>query len=523
MGTASESGEFGRESARDLLFRLTETLCGLSCLEDQAGRQYFAGVLSEQLNASVDVRGVKQREDVVILVRTALGVPDGERVLVDVVRVFEGSAAAAVVGQLLAPVAGQLPAGPLSAHDRHAALALLGTVAEGLPAGRLRDCLAGELQFDLPVGLTCAQLFSYAGELNVQPDGLPPAVLLMDHAARLTDIADRRSALSSWAQDWARHAGLLAELEQRRTERVAVEADPSIPRCLVVAVEPARDGTDDVVVRPWLNTVPGRWHPQPGEPETTSLGRLGSTVERALHQVVRLSRAALEVTPVGAEPTPPFVEFVLPYDLLNHDVAGMTFRSGDGSPLPLGLKYGVHLRSLERMRTEDSLVRAQWFERWNTLQTRGIEVHGWRASDPRDPMEWQAALAARPSRTATVLDAPDGGPATEMLKAAIAEGIGLAVWDRRGEFVAERREVVTAVFAAVGKPAQLPVTIHRLRQIAQLHSDGPLLLGRHIAFMWDDPHRLVDMQPLSDLDVVMRDGVGLADSAGTIDSEETPV
>ncbi|MBG0851859.1 hypothetical protein I2W78_08375 [Streptomyces spinoverrucosus] len=87
METAAGLGEFGRASARDLLFRLTEALCGLSCLEDQAGRQYFAGVLSEQLNVPVDVRGVKQREDVVILVRTALSVPQGERVLADVVRV----------------------------------------------------------------------------------------------------------------------------------------------------------------------------------------------------------------------------------------------------------------------------------------------------------------------------------------------------------------------------------------------------------------------------------------------------
>lgn len=524
METAAELGEFGRASARDLLFRLTETLCGLSCLEDQAGRQYFAGVLSEQLNASVDVRGVKQREDVVILVRTALAVPDGERVLADVVRVFEGSAAAAEIERLLSPFGtGPLPEGPLAEQDVNAALVLLGTVAGSLSASGLRDGLAGELHFDLPMGLTSAQLFAYVRELNVQPDGLPPAVLLMEHAARLTRAADRRSALSSWAQDWARRAGLLPMLEQRRVERAAAAADPTIPRCLVVAVEPARDGTGDVVVRPWLNTVPGRWHPQPGAPETTSLGSLGTAVERALRQVVRLSPAAHEVASADAESAPPYVEFVLPYDLINHDVAGMTFRSGDGRPLPLGLKYGVHLRSLERMRTDDSLVRAQWLERWNTLQTRGIEVHGWRASDLRNPGEWQVALAARPSRTATVLDAPDGGPATEVLKAAIAEGIGLAVWDRRGEFRAERREVVTAVFAAVRTPAQLPVTIHRLRRTAQLHADGPLLLGRHIAFLWDDPHRLVDMQPVADFDVGREHGVGHPDSMGTIDSEETPV
>ncbi len=227
------------------------------------------------------------------------------------------------------------------------------------------------------------------------------------------------------------------------------------------------------MVRPWLNTVPGHWQPQPADPRTTSLDGLGSAVERALRQVLRISPAPRGPAPGEAEPAPPYVEFVLPYELLNHDVAGLTVRSGDGKPLPLGLKYGVHLRSLERMRTDDGLVRAQWRERWSTLQNRGIAVHGWRSSDSGGLDEWQTTLAAEPSRTAAVLDAPDGAAATEALKAAIAEGIGLAVWDRRGDFPEERREVVAAVFAAVQKPGRLPVVIHQLRRRAELNAAGP--------------------------------------------------
>jgi hypothetical protein len=62
-------------------------------------------------------------------------------------------------------------------------------------------------------------------------------------------------------------------------------------------------------------------------------------------------------------------------------------------------------------------------------------------------------------------------------------------------FLEERREVVTAVFAAVPTPAQIPSVIHRLRQSAALHTQGPgRFLGRHIGFLWDDPTRLVDIQ-----------------------------
>ncbi|MFG2511312.1 hypothetical protein [Streptomyces sp. NPDC048584] len=500
METASGWDGVGRAPGRDLLFRLTEALCGLSCLEDQAGRSYFAGMLSEELNQHVDLRGAKLREDVVALVRAALSVREGEHILVDVVRVFEGAPAATAFEELLGPGethTDPLP-GPVDHQDLDTACALLRTVQGALPAGALRNVLASDLHLDLPPGLSPVQLFTYATELNVQPDGLPPAVLLIEHAAELTPSPDRRLALHEWASGWARRAGLLAALERRRAERAETTADPTIPRCLVVAVEPARDGSDDVVVRPWLNTVPGRWQPRAAEPETTSLDRLGQAVERVLRQVVRLTPAPNAQPPALSGRTPPYVEFVLPYDLLNHDMAGLTVRSVDGRPEPLGLKYGVHLRSLERMRADDLLVRAQWLERWETLRSRGITVHGWRTSDRTGPDVWQAALASEPSRTAAVLDAPDGGASTEAVKAAIAEGLGLAVWDRRGEFSEERREVVTAVFSSVPTPTQIPIAIHRLRRTAGLDVAGPLLLGRHIAFLWDDPHRLVDIQTADD-------------------------
>ncbi|MEU0459325.1 hypothetical protein ABZ322_41780 [Streptomyces sp. NPDC006129] len=273
-------------------------------------------------------------------------------------------------------------------------------------------------------------------------------------------------------------------------------SDPDIPRCLVVAVEPARDGTGEIVVRPWLNTVPGRWDPQPGEPATTTLDELGTAVQGALRQGARLWSAPLDPDTSGRSQPPPYIEFILPYDLLNHDVAGLTFRIGDGQPLPLSLKYGVHLRSLERMRTDDALVRDQWRERWRTLREHGVLVHGWREPDGVRLGAWQAGLAGEPRHTAVVLDAPTDVLALEALKAAIAEGIGLAIWDRRGVFREERREVVTALFAAAPTPARIPVAVHLLRRNAESEGRGPgELLGRHIGFFWDDPTRPVDFQP----------------------------
>ncbi|MGW7426358.1 VMAP-C domain-containing protein [Streptomyces sp. NPDC054813] len=487
--------ELKRTSDPALLLGLTEVLCELSCMQDPQGRLMFADVLGEQLGAPVDLRGVRLREDAVALTRAVLRVRGGESVLIAVVRILEGMPAADEVERLLVSggvsgLAQSLP-GPLSQQDVSTARLLLDQAADTLPGPAVRDGIADELGIHLPVGLTPPQLFSHVLELNTQPDGLPPAVLVMEHAAASVQVPSRRRALSAWAEEWARRAGLLPELERRRADRLRNRPDPSIPPCLVVMVEPARDGTGEIVVRPWLSSVPGRWHPLPAEPRTTTLDGLGAAVEQSLRQLARLLSASGGDTS-GAVHPPPFIEFVLPHDLLNHDVAGLTYQVGEGQPLPLTLRYGVHLRSLERMRSNDPLLRRQWQERWRALHRQGVLAWEWRQSSAGGVDRSHAVLAAEPNFTAAVLDAPDGGASSSVLKAVIAAGIGLAVWDRRGAFHADRRSVMSAVFASVASAEQLPHAIQRLRRSAELREEGPLLLGRHIAFLWDDPTRLVD-------------------------------
>ncbi|MFF7788201.1 hypothetical protein [Streptomyces sp. NPDC007991] len=496
MRTGAAAGEPGGDGGHqppfELLLQLTEVLSELGCVEDAPSRVQFASLLGGQLGRQVDIRGVRLREDVATLVTAALSAAGGEHVLVGVVRILEGAPAGDELARLIAPVPA-LP-GPLSKEDEKSARVAL--TRGDLPAARLRDGLAEELVgVDLPDGLTPEQLFAHLLEWNAQDDGLPPAVVLLDHAARLARTLDHRLALTAWADDWAGREGLTAELAGRRERRAAVAWSPDIPRTLVVAVEPARDGSTDVVVRTWTNATPGRWDPRPGEPDTIPLDGLGEAVDEALQSGTRLWLVPREPDRSGLQEPPAYIEFILPYDLLNHDVAGLTFAIGDGEPTPLGLRYGVHLRSLERMRTDNAVVRQQWKRRWAALKQHGITVHAWREADARRLRAWQIALAGESRSTAVLLDAPTGAPALEALKAAIAEGIGLAVWDRRGVFMEERREVVTAVFAAVTMPVQLPSVIHRMRRNAESGAeDAVQYLARNVGFLWDDPTRVVDIQ-----------------------------
>ncbi|MBJ6621861.1 effector-associated domain 2-containing protein [Streptomyces sp. DHE17-7] len=54
----------------------------------------FAGLLGDLLGGrTVDLRGIRQREDVVALIRAALNTAGGEHQLVEAVRIFEGELA----------------------------------------------------------------------------------------------------------------------------------------------------------------------------------------------------------------------------------------------------------------------------------------------------------------------------------------------------------------------------------------------------------------------------------------------
>lgn len=96
----------GRERSRlppTALLPVTEALAALPCMEDARGRQQFATVLGEFLALRVDLRGVRQREDVVAIARAALNQEGGQNALLSTVALLEGQRAAAEVGDSLRP------------------------------------------------------------------------------------------------------------------------------------------------------------------------------------------------------------------------------------------------------------------------------------------------------------------------------------------------------------------------------------------------------------------------------------
>ncbi|WP_323137982.1 hypothetical protein [Streptomyces sp. NBC_01433] len=153
------------------------------------------------------------------------------------------------------------------------------------------------------------QRFGYLREVNTQADGLPPALVLVEVIAHQSKAVGGK--LREWSDRWAREAGtdaVEALAERRRGIAAPSRADPEVPRCLVVMVEPADDGSADVFVRHWVNPAPGYWEPVAGEVERATLDALAGAVDRAIGS----GEARWADVPELENEPPVQVEFVLP-------------------------------------------------------------------------------------------------------------------------------------------------------------------------------------------------------------------
>ncbi|QES47516.1 hypothetical protein DEJ50_06425 [Streptomyces venezuelae] len=490
---------------------LVEQLCELDCVRDPGQRVMFGQSVGDYLGSPVDLPGRDARSDTVALVQTVLrrqdvtagletGVDTGLEAVLYAVGLHEGSDIAGRMRQRLLSVWPPEPGpalrlfGAFEDKDVNAARALLAG-HPGLDRNRLHDRLAHELRQDLPRHLTPVDLFEHLVESNAQADGLPPAVIMLEFTALLTPRESDRRRLREWCDTWSAGAGAReALLERRKRIETASVPDPDFPRCLIVMVDPAEDGSPDIWVRHWVNQEAGYWAPVPGAMERATLKTLAAAVERA----VRRGEAFwADADSTGEDTSPIHVEFVLPFTMLNEDMAGLG-RATDGSDaVPIGLRYFVHLRSLERLRARDPAQLRRWRVRWQALKAAAAaRPHGWTAEDHRTGLRiWRNKLVADQQLTAVTFDAPAReGQALEPLKAAIAEGVGVALWDRRDP---SSQQFTAPLTMLLGYPTtQLPATIHRLRTKAETEEDGPQLPGRYVAFLYDSPFRLIDCEEI---------------------------
>lgn len=478
---------------------LVEYLCVQDFVTDRDQCALFVSFAADRLGTQITYRRTNPRADMLSFVRDVLRHDSGLAALIFAAGVIAGPDCTARLKLLVedartdASMADTSPEFTDAAvRDIHRLLADVRRVDDG----RLHALLSHELGVDVPYGQSPAQRFDHLCQANTQADGLPPAVVLVEITAFLEQPA-LREALRAWSDAWAGETDeetARALAERRRAIEALPAADPDVARCLVVMVEPADDSSADVHVRHWVNAAPGYWEPVAGDVRPTTLDQLASEVERAVER----GREHWAHLPVTANEPPVQVEFVLPFTLLNHDMARLEMGTWSGEPLPISLEYHVHLRSLERMRAaRKGGYLPLWRERWTQLRNAGVaESYRWHGEDGEGLGLWRAKLIANPDLTAVILDVPAlPGLGLEALVTAISQGVGLAAWDRRTDSPDLSGEVLTLLLAH--PPSQIPSKVSALRRKAEGMNRDNWSLGKHLALMWDDPNRLVDCEELT--------------------------
>jgi vWA-MoxR associated protein C-terminal domain len=279
---------------------------------------------------------------------------------------------------------------------------------------------------------------------------------------------------------------LSPELAAVRPVALASPPPAVAPPTLVVQLEEHPIDSTRYVLRHWVNHRPGNWIPEPGDPITLPQ-------ERAHQAVAALVLRAEEIW--SARPGRASLEFVLPVTLLNESVDWWPTEPDQPEAVPLCVEYPVVIRSLERMRTLS--YHRVWRNRWEQMLTAVTLRALWALDGEGDNInQWNVRLRRDQTYTAVVLGDPPTTSRATWLKMAVRAGVPVILWDRREQGAKDFREVVGGIVS--GFPMSVSDRVAELRASAA-RDGGAGHLGRHLAVLWDDPERLVDIPPFATL------------------------
>jgi NTP-dependent ternary conflict system VMAP-like protein len=351
--------------------------------------------------------------------------------------------------------------------------------------------VAGPGAPDLPVHTTYREIFYTLETLNAEPDGLPKPIVFVEHLA-----SGRRSELSMelrrWSDRQASRLGVIAELQKMRREfrpSGPVPA-PNLPAYLVLLIQRVGGTANRLQLSHWRQLdVSEGWHPDRGKDFT-------GTLEEIKRHVAALIESA-EIDWARARPDIR-IEFVLPADLLNLDVDQWPWEYDTPlPPVPLGCRYTVTIRSLERMTT--GRWHRVWHSRWGVL-TDQLEIG---SIDPGSTLRAESGYSIRKlvadfennSNLVTMVLSKPPVPAQnggDEIDVGLRAGIPVIIWSRED---CETEDFLIAVAELLhgDTPANILQRVKLLRTTAyQSQADH---VGHHLAVLFDDPERLIDPGP----------------------------
>ncbi|MEV6235168.1 hypothetical protein [Lentzea sp. NPDC051838] len=342
--------------------------------------------------------------------------------------------------------------------------------------------------------VTYVEVLRTLESLNADPNGIPKPLVFVEHLA-MKVRPELAAQLRRWSDRQAGHMGLSAELvavrRQAAEPRGLTETPPRSVAYLILQVQREGAAGEQYRLSHWrqLGQASG-WAPVRGQDVVGDLARVKDRVAALVEKVEE---------DWGQYRPNIRIEFVLPSEFMNLDVDQWPWETDSRIPEPLGCRYPVVVRSLERM-TRRKWYRL-WHERWDQLRaqlSRTGAVHResawWGKQDNGDGLrELTSALARTTTLVSLVLSAP---PRAEMagrdeVAAGLRAGVPLILWHREKCDNAEFKTIAESLLHGDDDPHDLLERVRLARVTAFEQGAKFAPAGEKLTILLDDPVRVV--------------------------------
>nr|WP_042196291.1 SAV_2336 N-terminal domain-related protein [Kibdelosporangium sp. MJ126-NF4]CEL22523.1 putative serine/threonine protein kinase (regulator) [Kibdelosporangium sp. MJ126-NF4]CTQ89379.1 putative serine/threonine protein kinase (regulator) [Kibdelosporangium sp. MJ126-NF4] len=470
-----------------VLWPLVRALRRVDCMNDLSSRNLVIRIVSDELGSPLSVDEYPQTTTHLFsIVNTCRQRPNGLSTLLAVLEQLEPGSAAMI--EVRRVVTEMIFYDTISPEDRRQLFTLLAGVV--IPdIGDVYRLVAGEAALDLPEHTTYQELFRALETLNSASSGIPKPVVFVEHLANRVRL-DLALELRRWVSVQIGKLGLDTELVQLR-EQLALTQGISKPRhradaYLVFQIERTGPGEEGFRIALWRQLdISDGWHP-----ERTPDIHAATLAELK----VRVADIIESTESEWAQFEPSIrLEFMLATELLNLDVDQWAWEVESRFPEPMGCRFIVNIRSLERMKARK--WHRAWYVRWKELKTQVLasemvppeSTFLSRSNSHQSLRKLAAQLERSPALVALVLSAPPTGTThADEISIALRAGIPLVIWHRGGD---QSEEFLSTVQDLLHDTSSRHI-LDRVRMIrADAYGLGPDHVGANLAVMWDDPER----------------------------------
>jgi hypothetical protein len=351
---------------------------------------------------------------------------------------------------------------------------------------------------------TFSEVFLALETLNATPDGLPKPLIFVEYLAIRVRF-ELASELRRWADRQATRIGLITELQSVRRRFIPNPVPAPQPKshsCLLMLLQTEGPTGELFRLSYWTQLdVSQGWHPERGLDFVSKL-------DEVKYRVAELTE---DTAAQWAQYEPEiWIEFILSNELLNLAVDQWQWETDSPVPEPVGCRFVVAVRSLERMKS--GKWHASWRTRWKelkhqlsdegTISAESSYRHGTSATTGLHGMT--AAFEQNPRLVSLVLDDPPmlGRTGQDQLTVGLRAGIPVIVWHREN-CDSEEFTVTAKKLLHDDGPGHVLARARMLRASALAEGPDANHVGNHLTVLWDDPERIiVPLAPASPEEVI---------------------